>query len=98
MPPFLTAGGSAYVERSRPTIPIIPPPVRNGGIASSSSLRPHRMPTPVRSDAPVPHRGRVCIRGALEADDTDHSATGEERGHRVEQLLAPPQDADARQI
>ena len=39
-------GRSFQLVRSSSTLRIISPPVRNGGIRSSSSARPHRMPAP----------------------------------------------------
>mmetsp|Transcript_57345 Transcript_57345/g.132118 ORF Transcript_57345/g.132118 Transcript_57345/m.132118 type:complete len:212 (-) Transcript_57345:513-1148(-) len=41
------AGGGANVERSKKTSSIISPPPCQGGIAASTSWRPHRKPTPV---------------------------------------------------
>ena len=40
-------GRGAQVERVHCTSPIMLPPARKGGIASSSSRRPQRAPTPV---------------------------------------------------
>ena len=40
-------GSRSSVERSKSTEAIMSPPVRNGGIASSSSRRPCSTPTPV---------------------------------------------------
>ena len=39
--------------------------------------------------------GQVVPRGALEADGLDHVAAAEERRHRLEDLAAAVQDADA---
>ena len=39
-------GKSFQDVRSSSTVRIISPPVRNGGIRSSSSARPHRAPAP----------------------------------------------------
>ncbi len=40
-------GTCAQVERSKLTLPIMSPPPMNGGIASSSAMRPHSTPMPV---------------------------------------------------
>ena len=39
-------GSSFQVVRSRSTVRIISPPVRNGSIVSSTSVRPHSAPDP----------------------------------------------------
>ena len=46
VPASKRSGAGAYVEPAIRTTSIIDPPPRNGGIASSSSLRPHSTPTP----------------------------------------------------
>ena len=40
-------GTRAQVVCSKLTLPIMSPPPMNGGIASSSSIRPHSTPIPV---------------------------------------------------
>ena len=40
MPASKRCGGAEYVVAAMVTVSIIDPPVRNGGIAASSSLRP----------------------------------------------------------
>ena len=39
-------GGAANVVRSIETVSIIEPPVINGGMAASTSVRPHKQPIP----------------------------------------------------
>ena len=73
------------------TVSIIEPPVRNGGIASSSSARPHSTPMPVGPSILWPEKASEV---GAERGDVDghvrHRLAGVEHDERADRVRAAP--------